>query len=490
MRKVNERVRSLIMVMMLIIGYVFVYTDACSTGWQGVICIGKLIALIFVDLAVIWIYNSFVSGYMMIVKMKDFLLIMFVAFIIFLSLVVGETNLSGVSVMAKNEIIVGFLTIEKTWIFGLWVILLFPAVMLILKKTLGKSNKNKLAAACVVISMTMLGFLLFYKLGNAWLVNMAVLNTIAVCMLLQYMNQSSKLRIGGKCVLTSILYAVFWGFLLLINSEVEQTSVLEAIGNSISRTGWKSVLFCLCGFILFLLLAYQCLGRKYRMYKTFYLVYVIAFSGMVLRAVYEFLWHCGWRNTPENANLGNLVFIMDSFCLALLIYSECENCSLNRTRKIIDKMQFKKVSEFLPPSKNGEYDVRDVLYDMDDKIELKDILFGRKMWTMRKNESEAREKLSLLYICSSYIGDKRYKIYMVEGSEDFISMEIQVTYTDGKKTKKYIGVENEDLFLILESKTKKHLVRRCLMEIGVEKESTKTNIKEFLVNDLNTAREC
>ncbi len=488
MRKMDDKAAILLIVLMMSVFCVLINMNIYTSVWQAGICFAKLIAIILGELLCIWIYKCFVSDYLM-VKMKKIMLGMNIASLFLVIAIIAEQRLSEISITDQNKICIGFIEIHKKWIFDVWVIILFPTIVMILEKAVVKvnSNKNKFAAVSVVVLVSLFGFLIFHKLGNAWLVNMALLNVVTVLSFVLYMHHNCMEEIG-KCLCMSILYALFWIFLLLLNRRVGQSftgyKIIGLFDTSriISlHESWQGKFLYLIILIIFIAGLYHFLESRYCKYKTFYPIYLSAFSRIVLRTIFDFTYSCGLiDSTVSTPFVGNVGLVMDSVCLALLIYSEYENRKLVRTMSMVKTMCFKKVSEcFKAPNKDGEYNVNNLLYDMESKMKVSDILFmNGNIWTIMNGKEEI---IQLYYLQTIRINDRKYKIYMLVDSEMLIAMEIKVTYVDDIKRKQYIAVEDEELFIILLEYAKKHLVRRCLKSIG--EEDTKQNVKEFLDKD-------
>lgn len=137
---------------------------------------------------------------------------------------------------------IGFFSFDKTYIFDVLMIVLFPLwTTFIIRKIAEKrcTVGAVISGTVQILTLTMLGFLLYMQLSNIWLMKMAFINCLTLIMAVKgYLWKHIDKK--GNAVAMIIGYVLFWVLLMSMLTHSGQT-VAEFMGvenpSDISSTG-------------------------------------------------------------------------------------------------------------------------------------------------------------------------------------------------------------------------------------------------------------
>lgn len=259
----------------------------------------------------------------------------------------------------------------KKYLFDSVVIVLFPAsISMVLASVKGTTSLAvKITSAGEILILTLIEYFLFYGLGYVWLLDMAMLNIVAVFAGMNYIPVLTGRRNGNKIAwmilyvlfyiilleglkkntvsFTCLLYrgdwcnyqecvrmlmdnAAFWGQdgRLTIMSVMQET-LLCGRGNFIHSLlyyfGWASVFVYIVTLIVFFCCLLKFLHPKRKGENGIYAVSAAAFWNLLLRAVGGILY--SFAVVPFQIALpfaGKVGFVADMCCVLLLLYNHLQ----------------------------------------------------------------------------------------------------------------------------------------------------------------------
>lgn len=258
--------------------------------------------------------------------------------------------------------------LPKKYLFDLLEIIFFPvsvAIVLISMKDTD-SLSVRITGVMEILLLTLMGYFLFYGLGYVWLVNMAMLNIVALsaalyqipalaaekngnriaCVILYTLFHIILLAVMKKdgaslysslyrgdwdnyqeCVKELLANASFWGQNGGLRSmSCVQETLLCGHGNYIHSLlyyfGGSAVLVYMITLVLFVGCLMTLLHLEKRREDSFYAVYLTAFWNLLLRVVPGILYSFAIVPFPIALPFaGKVGFVADACCVALLIYN-------------------------------------------------------------------------------------------------------------------------------------------------------------------------
>lgn len=255
--------------------------------------------------------------------------------------------------------------LPKKYLFDLAVIIFFPisVINVVVSTRHADVLSAQITGVMEVLLLTIMGYFLFYGLGYIWLVNMAILNIVAISVALYQIPALATEKNGNRAACI-ILYMLFHIILLAVVKKdgVDLCSALYqgdfgyyqgCVRELIERTGlWgrsgeltpcvQDMLLCEHGNYIHSLLYYfgRCsvviylitlvtfvwcltslLYPERKRGDGFYVVYVTAFWNLLLRTVLGVLYSFAIVPFPIALPFaGKIGFVADACCVALLIY--------------------------------------------------------------------------------------------------------------------------------------------------------------------------
>lgn len=257
--------------------------------------------------------------------------------------------------------------VERKWLYDVLVIVAFPSLCILLEKILtgNASMKRRLLVSAVILAANLWGSWYFRELPGAYLAEMGMLNVVTVSGMV-FSLETEEGRKGNK-IAVCIFYGLWWLGLLAAQAGPGRTftsymyggdwsgrtyAVGQLVDNAVffrqapvfrnwkeveslllhSRNPVHSLLYYFGWFwlemyggllILFLVLMYRFLGRRYRKYKRCYPIYQAAFANLLFRCVLGALYSFSAAAFPIALPFhGTVALTMDSVCFGLLLYSE------------------------------------------------------------------------------------------------------------------------------------------------------------------------
>lgn len=253
-------------------------------------------------------------------------------------------------------------------IFKLSVVVIFPLMMVVFGMILKQENssgiRNKIAI--IIFLFTIDGILFF---GNDYIVEFSIFCIIMVLGLFIRTKKEQKEYTNRMLVLNSLVYiicvvvtAVICNFNTnFVNPFWEKEYIYELIENAKSwgQINWQGenaylvdallfeskdiihslffyfgkvpVLLYLLSLLIFLMILYKCLGRKYRFCKEYYPVYLAAYISIVIQTIMGVLYSFGivyYETTLPF--IGEVESVLNTMCVVLLLHSEYENFKIER----------------------------------------------------------------------------------------------------------------------------------------------------------------
>lgn len=297
---------------------------------------------------------------------------------------------------------IGFCTFNKKYIFDVLMIVLFPLWTTFIIRKIAESRCAAgavMSGAVQILTLTLLGFLLYMRLPNIWLLETAFINSLTLVRAVKaylWRNASRK----GNVVALLICYILFWVLLMSMFTYSGQTIAefmgiqnlsdasipssyvsnvrtimreVAFVGQSSSllenpyvaefmmeRTnpiigalfygGWSAAILLVLVSIVFVLTAGAILIRNKRRDGRDVML-CIAWAALVVRLVAGTLYSFGIPITIVPLFTGNVGIRMDSMCMSLLLLS----CLHNKWDAWLEEM----VDEICDDLEEEEYDEED-----------------------------------------------------------------------------------------------------------------------------------
>lgn len=321
--------------------------------------------------------------------------------LILLTAFILEFGCDSFSVYGEEEIRLWIFVIPKKYFFDIEAIIFFPLFIEVIFKVMRKEefSGRSIEFACLqIFSLSVAEYLIFYRMANIWLVDLAVLNIITLSAAIHKYVWNSNLVKKGNVVGITLLYILIWmiGLKLLgrgnkdivsymyggdWNEYTEYVRVLmrnaSFFGTSGKLTGmksvrdwlynrnnfiqqllyyggWTSVIGLLVSMTGFLVTAFKMSGKRYYQIHRHQIIYVTAFGMLAIRTVMGSLYAFALIPYPEAVPFaGTTGIITDSIAFALLLICMWECCQIDK----VENCRLADVSEFL--GENIEYAVLD-----------------------------------------------------------------------------------------------------------------------------------
>lgn len=284
----------------------------------------------------------------------------------------------------STYITIGFLDINKKYMFDPILFIVFPLwTQTVLRgiREEGYSIKAVLSGIVQLLILSLISYLLFMKLPNVWLIELAAVEIIIVIAAVRKYVWSCCKKKGNVVALIG-LYVVFWCALLSVfycagmtldqylygkDWSVYQNNVRqivtgasafgyssELISNSevmafladrnnyflagLYYGGWVIGVAIVAALLLFLLMSYRLLSKN-AVFNRNYLVYKAAWWTLAMRIVLGIPYSLGILPMPINLPFaGRIGFYMDTIALGLLIWSVIESKSIDESFYVVKKV--------------------------------------------------------------------------------------------------------------------------------------------------------
>lgn len=283
---------------------------------------------------------------------------------------------------------IGFLTINKKYMFDPILFIVFPLWAQIIFRGLreeGYKFKSVFSASLQLMLLSLISYLLFMKLPNIWLIELAMIESIVVISAIKkYAWKQGSGKKGNILALIGV-YELFWFTLLSVFHRSGQTFSQYVYGNSWNEYqenvrqlmdgtitfgesskllsnhmvldslitnknnyffsglyfgGWVAAVVLLALLVVFLIATHRLLGIHARNNRN-YLVYTAAWWTLALRIIIGVPYSCAILAMPISLPFANKISIyMDTIAFGLLVWSAIEaktiDKSFYRERKVLD----------------------------------------------------------------------------------------------------------------------------------------------------------
>lgn len=312
------------------------------------------------------------------------------------------------------------------FIYDFWAIIIFPLNIQMLFKAMKKQHfcfGAIVTGSIGVIILTVEGHFIFENLGNNWLVDLAVMNTITLATAVwKYAFSEKKIRKGNafssvifyvlfrigllvnpwsRCdgTITGFMYPANWSEYMAGVKELVQNAAIFGTSKELMNSdfirewlyrnnklvlqllfygGWAAVAAFVLFAVFFVCIVIKMIGTYNGRNHKNYLIFVAAASVLIIRSVLGILYNFGFPYPVTLPFCGSSGIITDSMAFSLLLWSACENRFINDYKKIEET--FVSVEDVLEPmdeyrvlDRDGfEYE-EDFLYSKEEKL-LKDVV--------------------------------------------------------------------------------------------------------------------
>lgn len=289
----------------------------------------------------------------------------------------------------STYITIGFLDINKKYMFDPILFIVFPLWTQTVFRGIreeGYRTKAVLSGIVQLLILSLISYLFFMKLPNIWLIELAIVESIAVIAAVRKYAWSCCKKKGNVVALMG-LYVAFWCALLGVfyragmtfgqysygkdwgtyQNNVRQIITgasafgcsSELISNSeviafladrnnyflagLYYGGWVVGVAIVTALLLFLIASYRLLSKNV-IFNRNYLVYKAAWWTLALRVIFGIPYSMGVLPMPINLPFaGKIGFYMDTIALGLLIWSVIESKSIDESfyadKKISDMFE-------------------------------------------------------------------------------------------------------------------------------------------------------
>mgnify|MGYP005790369159 CR=1 FL=1 len=275
----------------------------------------------------------------------------------------------------STYITIGFFDINKKYVFDPILFIVFPLWTQMVFRGIREecySTKSVLSGIVQMLMLSLISYLLFMKLPNIWLIELA---TVEIIIVIDAVRKYAWHCYKKKEILVALigLYVLFWCTLLAMfyragmtfdqysygkNWGVYRNNVRqivtgasafgyssELISNSavtdfladrnnyflagLYYGGWVVGVAIVTALLLFLVMSYQLLSKN-AIFNRNYLVYKAAWWTLALRVLFGIPYSMGILPMPINLSFaGRIGFYMDTIALGLLIWSVIESKSID-----------------------------------------------------------------------------------------------------------------------------------------------------------------
>lgn len=249
-------------------------------------------------------------------------------------------------------------------------LILYPVLLMLIGK-MKQSKKNKMAGILAIVLFDAVSIFFSYEWGGVFLEQMALIRIAALYA--AYKKNDCRDRYKKERLKCMGIYACFWfvivgvieyltssigehafflqkkDYFLQFLSQIKMFGKAELTGEfyclreevlcqpqdpvqtCLYFGGWIPTVIYILVFVLFLVSMYRCLGRKYRIYKEFYPVYVAAFVHLLTRFVAGMMNSFLLIRFSGTLPFSGKGYIFDMAATVICFLSFCENLYLKNT---------------------------------------------------------------------------------------------------------------------------------------------------------------